>query len=139
MGEQKDRNDGEEKEESKDGTQSERKHGRHLVRVCEYGCTRTCTLYVWDGFGASKKDKEYEEEDEAGKKGEERRGDRERERERKRRGDATRLSPISILIELNATSYLMPETRQKLQLNDDAISFYLPVHSSWLPDRSSPR
>lgn len=29
----------------------------------------------------------------------------------------TRPSPISILIELNATSYLMPETRQKLQLN----------------------
>lgn len=30
---------------------------------------------------------------------------------------ARRPSPISILIELNATSYLMPETRHKLQLN----------------------
>lgn len=46
-------------------------------------------------------------------------------------------SPISILIELNATSYLMPETRQKLQLNGDAVSLYHAVHSSRLPCRSS--
>lgn len=53
-----------------------------------------------------------------------------RNRERERDVAKQRPSPISILIELNATSYLMPETRQKLQLNGDAISLYLPVHSS---------
>lgn len=68
-----------------------------------------------------------------GKKGRERHRDGEREREeRARERDVAkqRPSPISILIELNATSYLMPETRQKLQLNGDAISLYLPAHSS---------
>lgn len=45
--------------------------------------------------------------------------------------------PISILIELNATSYLMPETRQKLQLNGDAISLYLLVHPSGIAPASS--
>lgn len=53
-----------------------------------------------------------------------------RDRERERDVAKQQPSPISILIELNATSYLMPETRQKLQLNGDAISLYLPVHSS---------
>lgn len=48
-----------------------------------------------------------------------------------------RRSPISILIELNATSYLMPETRQKLQLNGRDGSLYLFVHSSRLLGRSS--
>lgn len=48
-----------------------------------------------------------------------------------------RRSPISILIELNATSYLMPETRQKLQLNGRDVSLYLFVHSSRLLGRSS--
>jgi len=73
-----------------------------------------------------------------GKKGRERHEDGEREREREREKyiererdvAKQRPSPISILIELNATSYLMPETRQKLQLNGDAISLYLPAHSS---------
>lgn len=53
-----------------------------------------------------------------------------RDRERERDMAKQRPSPISILIELNATSYLMPETRQKLQLNGDAISLYLLAHSS---------
>lgn len=46
-------------------------------------------------------------------------------------------SPISILIELNATSYLMPGTRQKLKLNGHAVPLYLSVHSSRLAVRSS--
>lgn len=95
-----------------------------------------CTC-AWDGFGARKN-----EEHEVGwwilpdrEKGLEGRRDRQREkergvRERERDVAKQRPSPISILIELNATSYLMPETRQKLQLNGDAISLYLPVHSS---------
>lgn len=48
------------------------------------------------------------------------------ERRRRRRGgvEKERPSPISILIEVNATSYLMPETRQKLQLKGAAVSLY---------------
>lgn len=69
------------------------------------------------------------------KKGRERHRDRERKSETGRESEKEtvakqRPSTISILIELNATSYLMPETRQKLQLNGDAISLYLPAHSS---------
>lgn len=98
-------------------------------------------MCAWDGFGA-RKDEEHEvgwwiqADREKGLEGR-REGETDRERkeeegegERERDVAKQRPSPISILIELNATSYLMPETRQKLQLNGDAISLYLPVHSS---------
>lgn len=156
-GGKKERNDEKEEEEeegSKDGTQSERKHrGMHFarvyVRVCMYAdvyrCIPTCVgIYVgkscvWNGFSARGRTKstmrtmgEYR----GGGRGEERQGETQRRREGERDGERERdvakqrPSPISILIELNATSYLMPETRQKLQLNGDAISLYLPAHSS---------
>lgn len=153
-GGKKERNDEKEEEEgSKDGTQSERKHrGMHFarvyVRVCMYAdvyrCIRVSAIYVgkscvWDGFSARGRTKstmrtmgEYRR----GGGGEERQGETQGRREGERDGERERdvakqrPSPISILIELNATSYLMPETRQKLQLNGDAISLYLPAHSS---------
>lgn len=141
---------------SKDGTQSERKHrGMHFarvyVRICMYADVYRCVyrrvseIYVgkscvWNGFSARGRTKstmrtmgEYRGEG-GGKKGRERHreteGGGERDGERERDVARQRPSPISILIELNATSYLMPETRQKLQLNGDAISLYLPAHSS---------
>lgn len=80
-----------------------------------------------DVFGARKKDEEHGRERGMSDEGREERQER---REREKDMAKQRPSPISILIELNATSYLMPETRQKLQLNGDAISLYLPVHSS---------
>lgn len=67
------------------------------------------------------------------KKGRERHRERKSETGRESEKETVakqRPSTISILIELNATSYLMPEMRQKLQLNGDAISLYLPAHSS---------
>lgn len=49
-----------------------------------------------------------------------------KKKKRRRQGgvEKERPSPISILIEVNATSYLMPETRQKLQLKGAAVSLY---------------
>lgn len=117
------------------------------IRICERTgirvgvCVRHASIHIYarDEFGARRK----ENEESAGRRtrgsyrkgvrtGEGGRGE-ERETgagERERDVAKQRPSPISILIELNATSYLMPETRQKLQLNGDAISLYLPVHSS---------
>lgn len=106
------------------------------VCVCACGCTYVYE-YVCMGWirckeeGRRVRGRVVDIDRQAGRKGG-------RNRERERDVAKQRPSPISILIELNATSYLMPETRQKLQLNGDAISLYLPVHSSWLPDRSSP-
>lgn len=103
---------------------------RDALRMCACVCAHPRVCRVLDGFGARKKDEEYERGvSEEGKKG------RKREREEieiegERDMAKQRPFPISILIELNATSYLMPETRQKLQLNSDAISLYLSVHSS---------
>lgn len=88
---------------------------------------------VWVEFGIRKKDEKSTTKTRGECRGEERQGETQRKKgkEKERRDVAKqRPSPISILIELNATSYLMPETRQKLQLNGNAISLYLPVHSS---------
>lgn len=122
----------EEEEESKDGTQNERKHGTHFVfvNVCPRVNVRAHE-YVCMGWIRCKEEGRRARgrvaRTQPGRgKGLEGRRDRERERDAAKQ----RPSPISILIELNATSYLMPETRQKLQLNGDAISLYLPVHSS---------
>lgn len=150
------RNGNDEKEEeegSKDSTQSERKHrGMHFARVyarvCMYAdvyrCIPTCVGNIRrqklcvGRIQCKRKDEEYDEDDgrvQVGGRGE-RQGETQRRREGERDGERERdvarqrPSPISILIELNATSYLMPETRQKLQLNGDAISLYLPAHSS---------
>lgn len=119
--------------------------------MCAYACTRMrIGVYVCRHIRRQKlcvgriqckrKDEEYDEDDgrvqEGGRGREERQGETQRRREGERDGERERdvakqrPSPISILIELNATSYLMPETRQKLQLNGDAISLYLPAHSS---------
>lgn len=118
-----------EKEESEeDGAQRGLKHGTYFVPVRNNACMRMrARVWTRDGFGARKKDEEGTGvERRVGGRGSGR-WETESEKENVAR---RRPSPISILIELNATSYLMPETRQKLQLNGDAISLYLPVHSS---------
>lgn len=121
----------EEEEESKDGTQNERKHGTHLVfvNVClrvNVRCTRVCVCMGWIRC----KEEGRRARGRVARAGREKGLVGGRYGERERDAAKQRPSPISILTELNATSYLMPETRQKLQLNGDAISLYLPVHSS---------
>lgn len=101
---------------------------RARVSVCMcmwmYVCTRVCVHEMDSVQGRrAKSTREVDTDRQAERNGE-------RNRERERDVAKQRPSPISILIELNATSYLMPETRQKLQLNGDAISLYLLVHSS---------
>lgn len=107
------------------------------ITVCMCGCICIHERKLCVGrIQCKRKDEEYDEDDgrihgeEEGRERGHRDGGGKRDGERERDVAKQRPSPISILIELNATSYLMPETRQKLQLNGDAISLYLPAHSS---------